>query len=252
MNLIAACCATVIRFGSTSVEHIEPEVSKASMIVVEFDATGTVACGRAAPRPRVAMPITSRAARDPARPAGPAGQRRPHHGDRGDADRRLTTPAAGPPGDPENYRNQQERQQRPRPAERHQTSLPVRSTVRTAPAPSSASANAMKAPASGTSSSDTVSRRLSEEAMPLSSPASDGGVVRAAGGLRDGGERVRVQRGVHLVPLDLDGRCRPRCLPRPRRCAPRRSARPSRPTSAAPSCPRSSPSENSTMVAEPQ
>ena len=36
------------RLGSTSVEHIDPETSIASMIVVELDGTGTLACGRAA------------------------------------------------------------------------------------------------------------------------------------------------------------------------------------------------------------
>ena len=59
MKEIAAFWATVIRLGSTSVEHIDPETSMASMIVVELDATGTVACGRAAPTPSVAKPSIS-------------------------------------------------------------------------------------------------------------------------------------------------------------------------------------------------
>ena len=59
MNLMAACWATVSRLGSTSVEHIDPDTSIASMIVVELDGTGTDACGRAAPTPSVAKPRRS-------------------------------------------------------------------------------------------------------------------------------------------------------------------------------------------------
>src|ERR1700721_787064 len=49
MKAVAARSAAVIRFGLTSVEHMEPETSKASMIVADDDATGPVACGRGAP-----------------------------------------------------------------------------------------------------------------------------------------------------------------------------------------------------------
>ena len=59
MKETAACWATVSRLGSTSVEHMDPETSIASMIVVELDGTGTVACGRAAPTPSVAKPRSS-------------------------------------------------------------------------------------------------------------------------------------------------------------------------------------------------
>ncbi len=59
MKETAACWATVSRLGSTSVEHMDPETSIASMIVVELDGTGTVACGRAAPTPSVAKPRRS-------------------------------------------------------------------------------------------------------------------------------------------------------------------------------------------------
>src|SRR5829696_6576805 len=54
MKDTAASWATVSRLGSTSVEHMDPETSIASTIVVELDGTGTVACGRAAPTPSVA------------------------------------------------------------------------------------------------------------------------------------------------------------------------------------------------------
>src|SRR5215217_4257332 len=59
MKETAASWATVSRFGSTSVEHMDPETSIASRIVVELDGTGTVACGRAAPTPSVAKPRRS-------------------------------------------------------------------------------------------------------------------------------------------------------------------------------------------------
>src|SRR6478609_3526520 len=48
-----------MRFGETSVEHMDAETSIASMIVVELLATGTVAAGRATPTPRTANPRTS-------------------------------------------------------------------------------------------------------------------------------------------------------------------------------------------------
>src|SRR4051794_38121941 len=59
MKEIAACWAIVRRLGLTSVEHMDPDTSIASMIVVESDATGTLACGRAAPIPRMAKPTIS-------------------------------------------------------------------------------------------------------------------------------------------------------------------------------------------------
>jgi hypothetical protein len=59
MKETAACWATVSRLGSTSVEHMDPETSIASMIVVELKGTGTVACGRAAPIQSVAKPRRS-------------------------------------------------------------------------------------------------------------------------------------------------------------------------------------------------
>jgi hypothetical protein len=73
MKSAAACSAAVMRLGCTSVEHMDPETSRASMIVVDVDATGTDACGRAAPIPRMARPPISSAAgmrrRQLARPA---------------------------------------------------------------------------------------------------------------------------------------------------------------------------------------
>jgi hypothetical protein len=62
MKSAAAFSAAVSRLGCTSVEHIDPETSRASRIVVELAGTATVACGRAAPTPRAASPSTSRAA----------------------------------------------------------------------------------------------------------------------------------------------------------------------------------------------
>jgi len=62
MNSAAAFSAAVSRLGCTSVEHIDPDTSSASRIVVELDGTATVACGRAAPSPSTASPSSSRAA----------------------------------------------------------------------------------------------------------------------------------------------------------------------------------------------
>ena len=61
MKALASCSAAVIRFGFTSVEHMEPETSRASMIVADDDATGTVACGRAAPTASTARPSVNSA-----------------------------------------------------------------------------------------------------------------------------------------------------------------------------------------------
>jgi hypothetical protein len=61
MNAAAAFSAAVIRLGLTSVSHIEPETSRVSMIVSWAEVTGTVACGRAAPITRTAIP-TARSA----------------------------------------------------------------------------------------------------------------------------------------------------------------------------------------------
>ena len=61
MKALAACSAAVIRFGLTSVEHMEPDTSRASMIVACDDATGTVVCGRAAPTASTARPSVSSA-----------------------------------------------------------------------------------------------------------------------------------------------------------------------------------------------
>src|SRR5579859_6943808 len=52
MKALADRSAAVMRFGCTSVEHMDPDTSRASMIVADDDATGTVACGRAAPTAR--------------------------------------------------------------------------------------------------------------------------------------------------------------------------------------------------------
>ena len=61
MNAAAASSAAEIRLGCTSVAHIEPETSRVSMIVADDEATGTVACGRAAPTARTARPRASSA-----------------------------------------------------------------------------------------------------------------------------------------------------------------------------------------------
>ena len=117
MKALAACSAAVIRFGFTSVEHMEPETSRASMIVADDDATGTVACGRAAPTASTARPSVSSA----------AGMRRRQRERPGRAVRtsaievtrtaaRLRLRRVQPPGR-EHQRDDEEREQRPRPGE---------------------------------------------------------------------------------------------------------------------------------------
>jgi hypothetical protein len=60
MNSRAAFWAAVIRFGDTSVEHIDADTSMASRIVAESDGTSTDACGRAAPVPSTTRPTAKR------------------------------------------------------------------------------------------------------------------------------------------------------------------------------------------------
>ena len=234
---------------------MDPDTSIASMIVVELDATGTVACGRAAPTPSVAKPSISSRRREQPGPPRTAGQRGADQGDRGHPHRRAPSAPPEQPGDSEQERDDQQRHQRPRPAEGHQTSLPVRTPVSSAPTASSASATAMNA---------AGQRHV---LLGHGQPQVDGGgdtvelagvgcrVVAAAGGLRDGGQLVGVQGGVQPEAVDLDGRPGGGAdadrldvhagVLGDRRCRRRRVA-------AAPVPPGSSPSENSTMVAEPQ
>src|SRR6185437_1745169 len=62
MKSLVSFSAAVMRFGSTSVEHMEPETSRASRIVADVEGTGTVTCGRAAPTASTANPAASNAA----------------------------------------------------------------------------------------------------------------------------------------------------------------------------------------------
>src|SRR6516225_516102 len=56
---LAAFWAALMRFGRTSVEHMDAEISRASRIVADDDRIGTVACGRAAPTASTASPPAS-------------------------------------------------------------------------------------------------------------------------------------------------------------------------------------------------
>ena len=170
---LAAFSAAVMRFGCTSVEHIEPETSRASMIVPDDDGTRTVACGRAAPTPSTASPSSSsaagmsrrqrlrpgRAARTSAievtRTASRRRRRRVHHQaaiTSGTA--RRASNAHGQDSD-------------------IQITRPDRTTVRTEPAASSTRARAMNAPASGSRWRVTVSLSLIAPAIRSSSLASE-------------------------------------------------------------------------------
>ena len=176
MKAPADCSAAVIRLGFTSVEHIEPETSRASMIVARRrgDGHGRLRPGgadrehgeperqqrrgnapppaRAAGQGRVrtsAIEVTRTAAR--------LRRRRVSHQAANTSG--MTRSASSAHGQEKDI----------------QTTRPVRVTVSTAPAASSASASAMNAPASGSGWLVTVSRRLIDEAIPLSWLASDAG-----------------------------------------------------------------------------
>ena len=175
MKAPADCSAAVIRLGFTSVEHMEPETSMASIIVADDEASGTVACGRAAPTTSTARPRLSSA----------AGTRRRHRDWPGTAIltsaievtrtaarlrlRRVSHQAANSSGRMRNASSAHGQEKD------IQTTRPVRATVSTAPAASSTRARAMNAPASGSGWLVTVSRRLIDEAIPLSSLAFDAG-----------------------------------------------------------------------------
>src|SRR5205085_2320595 len=175
MKALAACSAAVIRFGRTSVEHIEPETSTASMIVADVDATGTVACGRAAPTASTARPSVSSA----------VGMRRRQRERPGTAVRtsaiEVTRTAARLRLRLLSHQTANTSGMTRSASSAHghekdiQTTRPERVTVSTAPTASSARASAMNAPASGSGWLVTVSLRLMDEAIPLSSLASDAG-----------------------------------------------------------------------------
>lgn len=152
MNALAACSAAVIRLGCTSVEHMEPETSRASMIVADDEATGTVACGRAAPTASTTMPSVSSAAgmrrRQRERP-GSAARTSAIEVTRTAARRRrcrVSHQVANTSGITRSASSAQGQEKV------IQTTRPVRATVSTAPAASSARATAMNAPASGSGS----------------------------------------------------------------------------------------------------
>jgi hypothetical protein len=145
------------------------------MMVADDEATGTVACGRAAPVASTARPSASSAAgmRRRQRDRPPAAARtsamdvtrtaarlRP---------RRASHQAAAISGSTASVSSAHGQEKN------IQITRPVLITVSTAPAASSASASAMSAPASGSGSLLTVSRRSIDEAIPLSSLAFEAG-----------------------------------------------------------------------------
>src|SRR6185437_9055850 len=178
MKFAADCSAAVIRLGFTSVAHMEPETSRASMIVSDDVATGTVACGRAAPIASTARPTENTAAgtrrrqRDPpdttlltsaievTRTAARRRLRRVSHQAANTSGRTRSASSA----------HGQENQE-----SGTQITRPVRKTVSRAPAASNRRARAMNAPASGYGWLVTVSRRSIDEAIPLSSLVLDAG-----------------------------------------------------------------------------
>jgi len=145
------------------------------MIVADDEASGTVACGRAAPMASTARPT----------PSSAAGTRRRQRDRPGAASltsaievtrtvarlrlRLMSHQAANTSGRTSSAKSAHGQEND------NQTTRPVPARVSTAPAASSTSARAMNAPASGSGWLVTVSRRSIDEAIPLSSFASDAG-----------------------------------------------------------------------------
>src|SRR5512133_3195497 len=109
MKETAASWATVSRLGSTSVEHMDPETSIASMIVVELVGTGTVTCGRAAPTPSVAKPRRSNMVGMSRVHLVRGGSAGPYEGDRGHPHRRAPPTSPQQPDDPRHDWDDQQR-----------------------------------------------------------------------------------------------------------------------------------------------
>src|ERR1700746_1458853 len=208
MKAVAACSAAVIRFGLTSVEHMEPETSRASMIVADDDGTGTVACGRAAPTASTARPSISSAAgvrRRQRERAGIAVRTSAIEVTRTTARlrlRRISHQAASTSGMTRSASSAHGQEKD------IQTTRPVRVTVSTAPAASSTRARAMNAPANGSGSLVTVSLKLIDEAIPSSSPASDAGWYVPAGALAIDLRAVASSAGNGGEPSAHDGGAR--------------------------------------------
>ena len=148
------------------------------MIVSDDEATGTVACGRAAPIARTARPTQNNAAGMRRRQRDPpdttlltsaievtrtAARRRLRLVSHQAANTSGRTSSASSAHGQENTDSGT------------QITRPVRTMVSSAPAPSSTRARAMNAPASGYGWLVTVSRRSIDEATPLSSLAFEAG-----------------------------------------------------------------------------
>ena len=223
-------------------------------IVVEFDGTGdgTPAAGRRRRRARRGRAASSAAGSAAATASARAAQRA----------RAQPTSRARPRGGaaagttsatPSSERDGQQRQQRPRPGERHQTTRPVRRTVRMRPERrAAASANAVNAPASGNvlvvgREPQVDASMRCRRAAPRPRP---GGTSRRWSGRSRSAcpRRARCAPGSRRPRRSLP----PRCRHRRSRCARRRSRRQWPRPRCVGVAPVSSPSENSTIVAEPQ
>ena len=141
MKSRAAFWAAVSRLGATSVEHIDAETSMASRIDAEFDGTGTDACGRAAPVASTTRPAANSQSGIRRRHSDRAGQRGPDQRDaRHPHGRRAPAPPAHPPPEAEQQREGQQRDQGPRPGQRHQRIRPYQVIISSPPIVSSSTA----------------------------------------------------------------------------------------------------------------
>ena len=119
MKALAAFSAAVIRFGLTSVEHMEPETSRASMIVAGLrrDRHGGLRARRA--DAEHGQPEQQQRRGDEPAPAVAAREGRADERDRGHAHRPAAAPAPRPPPGRDHQRDGQQGQQGPRPGQRH-------------------------------------------------------------------------------------------------------------------------------------
>ena len=228
-NVRAASCATASRLGLTSVEHIDRETSRARMIDVRAIGTLRTTCGRPAASASATRPASRSAI---GRCRCQRFRRRQHRAQQRDARvaNGLLAPAAqAPPVDPEQARDDEQRQEGERPGEGH-----VRPPAR-ARAIESTEPSARRSPPAAANSAVTSRgflTRLELEVDRLVDPRQRRGVARlvvgAVGGVGDLLQHVRVECRRDAEAVDLDDGALLRCRRRSRERGRRRSRRPRR------------------------
>ena len=207
MNVRAASWATTRRFGETSVEHIERDTSIASSTDVR--AAGHRHVGGRAPGGEPER----RRWRRRGGPAGPAASSGARGGTAARTTATLETRTAmrrrRRPTQPEHGQQGRaggERDQRPRPRERHQTTRPNQRSISPPPAISRATAARAKSAVISVVSSTEVTRRSSDVGHRLDARRRVGRRVGPAGDGHQVAQALLVERRRHLVAVDGDRR----------------------------------------------